>query len=159
MVKVCNLEVGISWQQGAGVQENCKRYELLNWDFNLIIEGLQNWDGDLIYQDFEIVWEMLSEFLILLILYLDGIDRGWLISLRKVMFSEPMISKTRIKGNYKVLLTCVTSTLGARRLLHKGSEAYLAHDVDKSSPKVIMDSMPVVWGFLNVLPKDLLGIL
>ena len=30
----------------------------------LIIEGLWNWDGDLIYQDFGIVWEMLSGFLI-----------------------------------------------------------------------------------------------
>ena len=125
----------------------------------LIIEGLWNWDGDLIYQDFGIVWEMFSGFLIFI-----NIVFGWnwlrVAYKRKESYvSEPMISKTRVEGDCKVLPTCVTSALGMRRLLHKGSGAYLAHEVDKSSPEVILDSVPVVWGFSNVLLEDLLGLL
>ena len=58
--------------------------------------------------------------------------------------SESMISKTRVEGDYKVLPTCVTSALRARRLLYKGSEAYLAHAVDKSSLEIIIDNVPIV---------------
>ena len=53
---------------------------------------------------------------------------------------------------------CVISTLEAKRLLHKGCEAYLTHVVDKSSPKVTLDSVPVVREFLDVFPKDLPGL-
>ena len=33
VVKVCNPAVGIRWQWGVGVQENCKWFEWLDWDF------------------------------------------------------------------------------------------------------------------------------
>ena len=58
--------------------------------------------------------------------------------------SKPMISKTRVESDCKVLPMSVTLALGERRLLHKGSEAYLAHAVDKSSLEVIIDNVPIV---------------
>ena len=58
----------------------------------------------------------------------------------------------------KILPTCVISTLKAKRLLHKGCKAYLAHAIDKSSSKVTLDNVPVVCEFLNVFPEDLSGL-
>ena len=54
---------------------------------------------------------------------------------------------------------CVISSLEAKRLLHKGCEAYLAHVVDKSTSKVILDSVWVVREFLNVFLEDLPSLL
>ena len=39
---------------------------------------------------------------------------------------------------------CVISNLEAKRLLHKGCEAYLAHVIDTSTPKVTLENMQVV---------------
>ena len=50
------------------------------------------------------------------------------------------------------------SALEAKRLLHKGCEAYLAHMVDKSSLKVTLDSVSVVQEFPNVFLEDLPGL-
>ena len=62
----------------------------------------------------------------------------------KVIFRNLGYPKLEFEGDQKVLLTCVILTLEAKRLLHKGCEAYLAHVVDKSSSEVTLDSMPVV---------------
>ena len=48
--------------------------------------------------------------------------------------------------------------LEAKRLLHKGCETYLAHVVDKSTPEVVLDNVPVVREFLDVFLKDLSGL-
>ena len=53
---------------------------------------------------------------------------------------------------------CVNSTLKARRLLYKRSEAYIAYVVDKFSLEVTLDSMLVVREFSNVFSKDLPGL-
>ena len=50
------------------------------------------------------------------------------------------------------------STLEAKRLLYKGCEAYLAHMVDTSIPKVTLRNVPIVQEFSNVFPDDLLGL-
>ena len=50
------------------------------------------------------------------------------------------------------------SALEAKRLLHKGCEAHLAHMVDKFSLEVTLDSVPIVREFLNVFFKDLPGL-
>ena len=63
---------------------------------------------------------------------------------KKVIFRNLGYPKLEFEGDQKVLLTCVILTLEAKRLLHKGCEAYLAHVVDKSSSEVTMDSVPVV---------------
>ena len=49
---------------------------------------------------------------------------------------------------------CVILALEAKRLLHKGCKAYLAHVVHKSTPKVTLDSVPMVCEFSYVFPKD-----
>ena len=46
----------------------------------------------------------------------------------------------------------------AKRLLHKGCEAYLAHVIDKSSSEVTLDNVPVVCEFPNVFHEDLSGL-
>ena len=50
------------------------------------------------------------------------------------------------------------SALEAKRLLHKGWEAYLAYVIDKSSSKVTLDNVLVVCEFFDVFPEDLLGL-
>ena len=54
--------------------------------------------------------------------------------------------------------TCVVLALEAKKLLHKGYEAYLAYVVDKSSPKVILDSVMIVREFQDVFFEDLPGL-
>ena len=58
-------------------------------------------------------------------------------------------------GERRVLPTCVISALKAKRLLHKGCEAYLAHVVDKSTSKVTLKSVSIVREFSDVFSKDL----
>ena len=50
---------------------------------------------------------------------------------------------------------CVISTLEAKRLMHKDYEAYLAHMIDTSTPKVTLESVPIVREFSNVFLKNL----
>ena len=59
------------------------------------------------------------------------------------------------KGYRRVLPTCVISALEAKRLLHKGCEAYLTHVINISSPKVTLKSEPIVREFSNVFLEDL----
>ena len=55
----------------------------------------------------------------------------------------------------RVLPTYVVSTLEAKKLLHKGCEAYLAHVIDISTSKGTLESVPIVHKFSNVFPEDL----
>ena len=50
------------------------------------------------------------------------------------------------------------SALEAKRLLHKGCEAYLAHVIDKSKAEVTIKSVPIVCEFFDVFPDDLSGL-
>ena len=59
------------------------------------------------------------------------------------------------ESDHRVLHTCVILALEAKRLLHKGCEAYLAHVVDTSTPKVTLRSVPIVREFSDVFLKDL----
>ena len=52
---------------------------------------------------------------------------------------------------------CVIFVLEAKRLLHKGCEAYLAYVVDKSTLEVALDSV-LVREFPDVFSKDLAGL-
>ena len=47
------------------------------------------------------------------------------------------------------------SALEVKRLLHKDCEAHLAHVIDTSTPKVTLESVPIVREFLNVFFKNL----
>ena len=72
------------------------------------------------------------------------------------MFKKLEYPELEFEGDRRILPLCVISTLEAKRLLHKGCEAYLAHVIDKSLSKVTMENVPVVCEFPNVFPKDLL---
>ena len=58
-------------------------------------------------------------------------------------------------GDHRILSMCVISVLEAKRLLHKGCKAYMAHVVDNSTPKVTLKNVPVVQEFSNVFFEDL----
>ena len=73
----------------------------------------------------------------------------------KIVFKKPGYPKLKFEGDRRILLTCVISTLEAKRLIHKGCEAYLAHVIDKSSFEVNLDNVPVVCEFPDVFPEDL----
>ena len=49
----------------------------------------------------------------------------------------------------------MTSALEAKRLLHKGRKAYLAHVIDISTPKVILENVSIVREFSDVFLEDL----
>ena len=74
---------------------------------------------------------------------------------KKIVFWKPGYSNLDFEGDRIILPTCVISALEAKRLLHKGCEAYLAHMVDKSTPEVALDSVHVVQEFPDVFSKDL----
>ena len=63
---------------------------------------------------------------------------------KKIMFRKPGYTELEFESDTRVLPTYVISTLEAKRLLHKGCEAYLAHMIDKSSSEVTFDSVPIV---------------
>ena len=71
---------------------------------------------------------------------------------------KTMILDLEFEGGRKVLLACMISALEVKRLLHKGCEAYLAHVIDTSTPKVTLENMSVVREFLDVFPEHLLGL-
>ena len=63
---------------------------------------------------------------------------------KEVVFQKPRFSELECEGDRKVLRTCVISALEAKRLLHKGCEAYLAHVINTSTLKVILENVPIV---------------
>ena len=74
---------------------------------------------------------------------------------KKIVFRKSGYPELEFEGDRWILLTCVISTLEAKRLLHKGCEAYLAHVLDKSGPEVTIESVSVVCEFCDVFPDDL----
>ena len=50
---------------------------------------------------------------------------------------------------------CVISALKAKRLLHKGCEAYLAHVIDTSTLGVTLESVSIVREFSDVFLENL----
>ena len=62
----------------------------------------------------------------------------------KVMFQKPRYIELVFEGDCRILPTCVISALEAKRLLHKGCEAYLAHIINTSTPKITLESVSVV---------------
>ena len=77
---------------------------------------------------------------------------------KKIAFWKLGYSKIEFKCDRKILTTCVISALEAKRLLHKGCEAYLTHVINKSSFEVTLDNVPIVCEFPNVFLKDLPGL-
>ena len=76
---------------------------------------------------------------------------------KKVVFRKPRFSELKFEGDLRVLPTCVILALEAKRLLHKGCEAYLAY-VIISTPEVTLENMPIVREFSDVFLEDLPGL-
>ena len=64
--------------------------------------------------------------------------------IKNIIFKKSGYPKLEFDGDRRILPTCVISTLEAKRLLHKGCKAYLAHVIDKSSSEVTLDNVPLV---------------
>ena len=77
---------------------------------------------------------------------------------KKIVFKKSGYTKLEFEGDRRILLTCMISALEARRLLHKGCEAYLTHVIDKCPSKVTAKNVPVVCEFPDVFPEDLSGL-
>ena len=75
---------------------------------------------------------------------------------KKVVFRKLGFPKLEFVGDRRILPICVISALEAKRLLHKGCEAYLAHVVDTLTTKVTLKSVLIVREFSDVLHEDLL---
>ena len=78
---------------------------------------------------------------------------------KNVIFQNPRFSKLEFEGDHKVLSTCVISAFEAKRLLHKGCEAYLAHMIDTSTPEVTLENVLVMQELSDIFFEDLLRLL
>ena len=74
---------------------------------------------------------------------------------KKIVFKKSGYPEIEFEEDRRILPTCVISTLEAKRLLHKGRKAYLAHVIDNSSSEVTLDKVPVVCKFSDVFSEDL----
>ena len=74
---------------------------------------------------------------------------------KKIVFKKPRYPEFEFEGDRRVLPTHVILAIKAKRLLHKGCEAYLAHVIDKSSSEVTLDDVPIVCEFFDVFLEDL----
>ena len=77
---------------------------------------------------------------------------------KKIVFKKSGYPELEFDDDRRIEPTCVISTLEARRLLHKGCEAYLVHVINKYSSEVTMENVPVVCEFPDVFLEDLLGL-
>ena len=77
---------------------------------------------------------------------------------KKIIFRKPGYPELKFEGDTRILPTCVISALEAKRLLHKGYEAYLAHVIDKSSSKITLENIPIVIEFSDFFPEDFMGL-
>ena len=59
---------------------------------------------------------------------------------KKIIFRKLGYPELEFEGDRRILPTCVILALEAKRLLHKGCEAYLAHVIDKASSEVTLDT-------------------
>ena len=74
---------------------------------------------------------------------------------KKIVFRKLKFLELEFVGDLRILPTCMISAFEAKKLLHKGCEAYLAHVVDTSTLKITLRNVPIVQEFSNVLFKDL----
>ena len=74
---------------------------------------------------------------------------------KKIKLGYP---KLEFEGDRKILPTCVISALEAKRLLHKGCEAYLAHVINKSTLEINLENVSIVCEFPDAFPKDVVGL-
>ena len=72
---------------------------------------------------------------------------------KKVVFQKPGFPELEFESYNRVLSTCVTSALEAKRLLHKGRKAYLAHVIDTLTSKMTLESVLVVREFSDLFPN------
>ena len=77
---------------------------------------------------------------------------------KKIVLKKSGYPELEFEGDKRILPTCVISAIEAKKLLCKGCEAYLAHMVDKSTPKITLDGMPVVREFSDVFLENLPGL-
>ena len=77
---------------------------------------------------------------------------------KECYISKTWISELVFKGDYKIFPICVILVFEAKRLLHKGCEAYLAYIIDISTLEVTLGNVPIVQKFPDVFFKNLLGL-
>ena len=63
---------------------------------------------------------------------------------KKIVFKKSRCPELEFEGDRRILPTCVISALEAKRLLHKGCDAYFAHVIDKYLFMVTVKNVPVV---------------
>ena len=77
---------------------------------------------------------------------------------KNIVFKKSGYLELKFEGDRRILLTCVISTIVAKKLLCKGCEVYLAHIVAKSTLEITLDNVLVVQEFPDVFLEDLLGL-
>ena len=77
---------------------------------------------------------------------------------KRIQIEKPGYLELEFVGDRRILPTYVISALEAKRLLHKGCEAYLAYVIDTSASEVNLENVSVVCEFLDVFLEDLLGL-
>ena len=72
---------------------------------------------------------------------------------KKIVFRKPRFLESEFE-DHRVLPMCVILALEAKRLLHKGCEAYLAHVIDTLISKMTLENVSIVQEFSDVFFED-----
>ena len=75
-------------------------------------------------------------------------------STKKIVVRKSDYLELEIEDDRRIFTYVCDSALEAKRLLHKGCKAYLAHVIDKSSSKVTLNNVPIVCEFLDVFIRS-----
>ena len=77
---------------------------------------------------------------------------------KKVIIESPNQPRVIFLGERQVVPTCLISAIKAFKMVRGGCEAYLAHVMDTRTANNLLKSIPVVREFLDIFPKESLGL-
>ena len=77
---------------------------------------------------------------------------------KEVKLNRPGKMEVKFRGLRKELFSCMISAMTTQKMLRKGCQGYLAYVVETGKEGTILDEIPVVREFPDVLPDDIAGL-
>ena len=138
--------------------EGCMRVSLLAGDplvsdsvvrDNRVMIGRQEFPADLVALD-------MRDFDVVLGMNWLSLNRSTVDCYKKeVKLHRPGKLEVKFRGIHRELSSSMISAMTAQRMLRKGCQGYLAYVVETGKEGTLVDEIPVVREFLDVLPDDI----
>ena len=77
---------------------------------------------------------------------------------KEVKLNRPGKMEVKFRGLCKELSSCMISAMTTHKIMRKGCQGYLAYVVETGKEGAILDEIPVVREFPDVLPDDIVGL-